>query len=312
MSAPGLRELLERSLEIEGFRSRALTQFFAPAFTRRTSELRLSAGEFAGYGEVSSYDADVHRALDAGPAPIPLPWRGTLAEWEAALAHLESPEVRWALGTAALELLLARDGLDWERAGLADPLALRTVISTELGRPPQPERLADHLARDPGAEFKLDFGPWTREQVERLSAVAGGQVAVLDFKRGRNGSSAFPVARLDALELAFPNAWLEDPAPHLWPACCDGDRRRRVSFEIHEPGQWHALPCVPGALNLKPGRMGSFGALLEACAWALEHRVQLYLGGDFELGVGREHLRRLAAWLCPDGPNDLAWLGGRA
>lgn len=312
MSSLSLRALLELPVHIEAAQTRPLTQFFAPAFTRRTTEVALHAGASCGRGEVSAYDADLHRTLDASGIPVPLPWSGTLAEWETHLADLPDPELRWALGTAALDLLLATQALDWQGAGLGAAPALRTVISTELGRPPQPERLAEHLVRDPEAEFKLDFGPWTREQVERLSKVAGTRVAVLDFKRGRNGSNAFPVARLDALELAFPNAWLEDPAPHLWPACCDGDRRTRVSFEIHHVGQWDVLPCVPGALNLKPGRIGSLSALLEAGAWALEHRVQLYLGGDFELGVGREHLRRLAAWLCPDGPNDLAWLGSQS
>jgi hypothetical protein len=32
----------------------------------------------------------------------------------------------------------------------------------------------------------------------------------------------------------------------------------------------------------------------------------VYVGGMFEIGVGRRQLRDLASVLCPDAPNDLA------
>jgi hypothetical protein len=34
--------------------------------------------------------------------------------------------------------------------------------------------------------------------------------------------------------------------------------------------------------------------------------VTTYVGGQFELDVGREHVQTLAATVCPDGPNDVA------
>ena len=35
-------------------------------------------------------------------------------------------------------------------------------------------------------------------------------------------------------------------------------------------------------------------------------QILVYVGGMFEIGVGRRQLRDLASVLCPDGPNDLA------
>jgi hypothetical protein len=34
--------------------------------------------------------------------------------------------------------------------------------------------------------------------------------------------------------------------------------------------------------------------------------ILVYVGGMFEVGVGRRQLRDLASVLCPDAPNDLA------
>jgi hypothetical protein len=37
--------------------------------------------------------------------------------------------------------------------------------------------------------------------------------------------------------------------------------------------------------------------------------IRMYGGGQFELGVGREHIQHLAAIFHPDGPNDVSPVG---
>lgn len=67
------------------------------------------------------------------------------------------------------------------------------------------------------------------------------------------------------------------------------------------------------AVNLKAPRMGGPLALLRGLERALapsEHphdaRVPAYFGGMFEVGVGRQQARQLAALYCDAAPNDLA------
>ena len=75
------------------------------------------------------------------------------------------------------------------------------------------------------------------------------------------------------------------------------------------------LPRRPAAINLKPARMGGVLELLAAAAACAADDVPVYLGGMYEIGVGRAQLWALAALLSPEGPNDVAPLapgaGGR-
>ena len=70
------------------------------------------------------------------------------------------------------------------------------------------------------------------------------------------------------------------------------------------------LPVCPGAVNLKPARMGGVLEVLRLAARLDKRGVPFYLGGMFEVGIGRTQLHVLAAVLCPDGPNDVAPLCG--
>lgn len=60
------------------------------------------------------------------------------------------------------------------------------------------------------------------------------------------------------------------------------------------------------AVNLKAPRMGGPLELLRGLEIALRAGAPVYLGGMFELGVGRAQARQLAALYCGGGPNDLA------
>ena len=59
-------------------------------------------------------------------------------------------------------------------------------------------------------------------------------------------------------------------------------------------------------MNLKPARMGGVLEALACATRCAAEGIALYMGGMFEVGVGRTQLRALAALLCPDGPNDIA------
>jgi hypothetical protein len=59
-------------------------------------------------------------------------------------------------------------------------------------------------------------------------------------------------------------------------------------------------------LNIKPSRFGTVESLFETIEWAEQHNVALYGGGQFELGVGRDHIQLLASLFYPEGPNDIA------
>jgi hypothetical protein len=60
------------------------------------------------------------------------------------------------------------------------------------------------------------------------------------------------------------------------------------------------------SINLKAPRMGGPLCVLRSLERASRSPAQAYLGGMFEVDVGREQARQLAALYCPLAPNDLA------
>ena len=171
---------------------------------------------------------------------------------------------------------------------------------------------------DPALEFKLDPTPeWDAQAMTRIAAT--GRVRVLDFKAFYEGS---PVdnppdpGQYRAAAAAFPDALLEDPAL-TGPArdALDGEEER-FSFDapIHSWVDVEAVteragrgrPLALGHLNIKPSRFGSVSALLDCVERAQAAGMELYGGGQFELGVGRDQIQALASLLYPAGPNDVA------
>jgi hypothetical protein len=145
--------------------------------------------------------------------------------------------------------------------------------------------------------------------MERLAGT--GRVRVLDFKAYYKGTPVDvvpdPALYRVAVEL-FPEAVLED-------ASLDGEcgvvlrgHEGRMSFDapIHSVADVNALPVQPGWLNIKPSRFGTTERLLECIEHCAANGIQLYGGGQFELGVGRRHIQVLASLFYPDGPNDVA------
>jgi hypothetical protein len=190
---------------------------------------------------------------------------------------------------AAVELALRQRGTTLATLAGVTPAPVRTVVS--FGRVADP---AAEAARCPHDELKLDVDPAWSEGVWR-GLGATGRVAILDWKGGGNADAY-------AHALAWvPDALHEDPA-EPYPAGI----AERVSLDarITEPSALDGV--APVACNLKPARMGSLLDAIRAAARCERRDIAIYVGGMFEVAVGRRQLRELASVLCPDGPNDLA------
>jgi hypothetical protein len=191
-----------------------------------------------------------------------------------------------------------------------EPRPVRFVVSLRLGEPASLEPVRTRLASYPGLRFKLDVtASWTDELCRALAET--GAVDSIDFKgcygaeprEDEAGPELYP-----AICRHFPTAWLEDPRLGEANDAALGDERMRITWDapIHSVADIEALPFPPRMVNVKPSRFGTLERLLAAYDHCAAHGIGIYGGGQFELGVGREHLHYLASLFHPDGPNDIA------
>jgi hypothetical protein len=139
---------------------------------------------------------------------------------------------------------------------------------------------------------------WDDATFATLGTIA--RVAVVDWKQSGTRADHERVHRL------LPDALVEDPSPDAAPWSAALTRRLAADASVLATGDVERLAPRPAAVNLKPGRMGSVLAVLDAAAACAALGIPVYVGGMFELGVGRAQLRTLAALLSPDGANDIA------
>ncbi|WP_022927609.1 hypothetical protein [Patulibacter americanus] len=292
-----------------------------PAFTRRTTVVRLRADGREGVGEDVTYDPEAHPALLAWDGLPDLRGEWTIASFSAALDGVSLfPSVpvhavderyrRWAFESAALDLALRQAGLAWDAALGRTVRPLTFVSSRGVGDPPDPATVEDLRRRSPGLGMKLDLGlAWDASSARALQAT--GAVRIVDLKglyRGTPVDTPVDAAVYAMLLEALPDALFEDPgvtdetrgvlAPH--------EARLTWDVPLHDVADLDALPFAPRIVNLKPSRIGSIrelSALYEACR---ARGIGAYSGGQTELGPGRGQAQLLAATFHPDGPNDLA------
>lgn len=134
---------------------------------------------------------------------------------------------------------------------------------------------------------------------------------ILDLKGAYEGTSVDqePNPALYRLVVeGFPDAVIEDPAVTGETAPILEPERDRIAWDYPITGldSLRELPFEPAWINVKPSRFGTVESLFETIAHCLEEEIHLYGGGQFELGVGREHIQTLAAVFYPDAPNDVA------
>jgi L-alanine-DL-glutamate epimerase-like enolase superfamily enzyme len=262
---------------------------------RPHSVVRLAGRGAVGRGEHVGWSVTAHEACsDASLPRIPRGvWR--LDAWSAALAHAVSdPYDRAAAEAAAIDLALRQRG---------------TTLFALADRPPRPLRYVVSFARvaDPAAEarrqgdveLKVDADPaWDDATFAALAAA--GRVAVLDWKGGGMRRDHERAHRL------LPDALVEDPCWDAAPWSANLTRRVSADAPVQCAADVDRLPVTPAAVNLKPARLGGVFELLAAAAACATRGIAVYLGGMFELDVGRRQLQALAALLSPDGPNDVA------
>lgn len=280
------------------------------SFLRKTTVVHLHGGGQEGVGEDVTYDAAEH---DRFP-PVELAGTWTLATLAARLDELDlfpSPPDqaayldyrRWAFESAALDLALRQAGTTLAEHLGRDPQPLTFVVSTRA-------KFADWVRLYPGIRFKLDPVPdWADELWEELAGWRN--VDVLDLKGAYHGTSVDNPPNPELYErvaTAIPTAWIEDPALDEATDRVLAPYRERITWDapIHSWADVEALPFMPNCLNCKPSRFGSLARLCEFYDRCTHRGIELYGGGQFELGPGRGQIQLLASLFHPNGPNDVA------
>jgi hypothetical protein len=289
-------------LHVDGYYLEPLEQEVARDFTlRRTTVVLHGRGE-EGRGEEVDYDPAAQQRFQAEGGKLPLAGEHSLESFS--LLHSgQTAYRRWAFESAALDLALRQAGMSLGQALERTPQPLRFVVSTRVAN------VLPWLELYPELRFKLDPGTeWTDEVIASLAAT--GRVDTVDFKGiYREEFGAPPDADLYArVVAAFPDAWIEDP--FLVPATSKvlEPHRARITWDagIHDWGDVEALPFAPKRLNSKPSRFGSLRRLFDFYDACEQHGIELYGGGQFELGPGRAQIQQLASLFHADAPNDVA------
>ncbi len=290
-------------------------------FTRTTTIVSLYGDGETGRGEDVTYESEAHYDLRDAPN-LSVEGEHSLDSFSNILAGTdmfggEEPGQsifrnyrRWAFESAALDLALRQADTNLaERLDRSyDPV--RFVVSTRLEEPPTGERVLDWLERDPDLEFKLDpTSEWTEETVEGLAATDA--VRVLDLKGMYEGTDVDQSADAELYELViegFPDAVIEDPNLNDETRPLFDGHEDRVSWDypIRSVDTVEDLPWEPDRLNIKPSRFGSVGSVFDTIEYCMENEIEMYGGGQFELGVGRGQIQAIASLFYPGSPNDVA------
>jgi hypothetical protein len=272
-------------------------------WTRVTTTVVLHGDGGAGEGEDVTYEPEAH---DGVPDDLMLAGTWSLEDFSVRLDDFEQLAEgyrRWAFESAALDLALRQNELGLGEALGRRESPVRFVVSTRAN----PERW---LQVAPELEFKLDAEPdWDGALLRRLREL--GRVRVVDLKAYYRGTSVdlAPDPELyraiveELPDVIIEDAWLDDGLREA----LDG-AEGRLSFDapIHSLSDLDGLPLEPQWLNIKPSRFGTVRELLDTIEASEERGIQMYGGGQYELGSGRLHIQRLASVFYPDGPNDVA------
>lgn len=271
---------------------------------RPTSELRLYGPEgLAGAGEHVGWSGAVHEAFARDVAARSWAHEGTVRELAelGALGHPAGAEEaryrRAALEGALLDLAFRQANCSLSALLGRPPAApVRYLFSFDATRATA-EHVASVRARNPAARFKLDVDPaWTEREVAALASLA----CVETFDGKHRGDRALWAL----LRARFPHALFEDPPREFLDEVRSGPTSEDQTVVTLEDVQ---RACAAGAaVNVKAPRMGGFLAALDALERARAAGRLAYVGGMFEVSVGRAQARCLAALCTPEGPNDLA------
>jgi len=303
-------ELAALTVTVEGAATERRSVRYSAEFERVTTTLVLRGAAEEGRGEDIGYVADDHASFpDAGG--LGLIGSRSLGEACGLLEGVDlfagaPPQMpaardyrRWAFDSALLDLALRQAGVSLGAALGRDYRPLRFVASSPAW-----------IERSDTLELKLDTQTdWDRARVEQLAAT--GRVVVVDFKAHYKGTAVDTVfdERLyrDVAE-CFPSALLEDPDTSEEGRRALAGHEGRFAFDapVHSLADLDAFGIDLRHANVKPSRFGSLARLLEFIEACDERGIEMYGGGQSELGVGRLQIQSLASLFYPDGPNDVA------
>ena len=269
---------------------------------RPTGIATLAGGGEVGRGECVAWTLADQEAFAAACAALPLPAETTVgALSRLAQRGLADPYARAALEGAAIDLALrqARQNPFLLAERVSEPVAFCWSLGARLD--PEPA-VREVLGAEPEARLKLDVPAegWPRRTWEALART--GRVVVADFKR------AGDLAQVRLAHAWLPDAWLEDPPLEAaaldprgsWRARLSLDGAVRAAADLDDP----AVP--PAAVNVKAPRVGGWLEALRCMETCRRRGWQAYVGGMFEVGVGRDQARVLASLWSPGAWNDLA------
>jgi L-alanine-DL-glutamate epimerase-like enolase superfamily enzyme len=283
--------LADLSVTIDGVACRS-AMVAVPSYggPRPTSVVTLDGAGHDGHGEHVGWSEREHEQFRSAlqRTDVRGTWRvDTLAH---TLRERELPPYdRATVEMAAIDLALQQHRTTL--ASLAGVTARPVSVVVSFGRVADPVAEA---ARHRGHRLKIDVDPaWTDDVWAALAAT--DRVVIYDWK-GDGDAAAY--AR--ALRWA-PAALHEDPGPP-YPAGIAS--RRSLDACITTPSSLDGQHLA--ACNVKPSRMGSLLAAVRTAARCADRDIPVYVGGMFEIDVGRRQLHDLAAVLCPEAPNDLA------
>jgi len=289
----------ELPLRIDSYALEPLEKEVARDFKLRRTVVVLRGGGAEGRGEDIDYNPDAQLAFQRDGGKLPLAGEHTIDSFS--LLHAgQEPYRRWAFESAALDLALQQAGTTLGEVVGREPRPVRFVVSTRVAN------VAGWSELYPKLRVKLDADKdWTGELIASLPA---DRIDTVDFKGVYRGEFGVPpdAALYARVAEAFPNAWLEDP--YLTRDTLSALDRDRITWDaaIHSWDDVTALPFKPRTLNSKPSRFGSVRRLFDFYDRCADEGIALYGGGQYELGVGRDQIQRLASLFHPDAPNDVA------
>jgi hypothetical protein len=299
------------TVRVDGYSLQRRESSTPGGWTRVTTTVALQGDGVTGEGEDVTYSADDH---DHVPDELMLAGTWTLEDLSRRLDELElwsgdpddhtgQDHRRWGFESAMLDLALRQNEVGLGEALGREERPVRFVVSTRAA----PERW---LEVAPGLEFKLDAEKdWDRPLLQRLREL--DRVRVVDLKayyRGTVVDLAPDPELYRAIAEELPDVIVEDPwlEDGLREALAGAEDRLSFDAPVHSLSDLDGLALEPRWLNIKPSRFGTVRGLLETIEACEERGIQLYGGGQYELGPGRLQIQRLASVFYPDGPNDVA------
>ncbi|HET6341136.1 MAG TPA: hypothetical protein VFG78_03020 [Gemmatimonadota bacterium] len=287
---------------------------------RPTGEVSLMGGGQVGRGENVDWTAaeQAHFALVCSDL---VPWpasggRATIGDLSASL--LESgahPHHRSAIESAAIELALRQMSTDLFRLAGHPPRPVRycwSIGREAVERDGPLAAVGRLLEAEPEARIKIDCPPSGWPEPTWRTLAGQGRIVVVDFKR--EGSAA----QVALAHRHLPDAWLEDPAAAViegfdtagpspsWLGRIALDGYVLAVADLDNP------PIPPAAINVKAPRLGGPLEALRCLERCIREGWHAYIGGMFEVGVGRRQALDLASLFTAGAWNDLAPLTSRA